>query len=61
MTVTLDPRTAISARDGRTAGSLRAGDNVYATGVLNTRTRTVLSTTSVVVHHPHLLGAVPNR
>ena len=61
VTVTLDPRTAISARDGRTAGSLRAGDNVYATGVLNTRTRTVLSTTSVVVHHPHLLGAVPNR
>jgi len=54
LTVAVGGSTAIVGDNGRSIGSLdlRQGQWVYATGVLNVRTRTVSATTSIAIHHP---------
>ncbi len=61
LTVALNAATVITARGGArtTLNALRRGQHVYATGVLNTRTRWVRLTTSVAVHDPRASGATP--
>jgi len=56
LTVALNAATVITARGGArtTLSALRPGQHVYATGVLDTRTRRVRLTTSVAVHYSRL-------
>ncbi len=56
MTVLLTPRTVIVTGHGPTVEEIRVGQHVYATGVLNWRTRTMTLTRRIVVHAPHLVG-----
>jgi len=58
LTVAVGGSTAIVGDNGRSIGSLdlRQGQWVYATGVLNVRTRTVSATTTIAIHHPDALG-----
>jgi len=56
VTVLLTPRTVIVTGHGPTVEEIRVGQHVYATGVLNWRTRTMTLTRRIVVHAPHLVG-----
>jgi len=58
LTVAVGGSTAIVGDNGRSIGSLdlRQGQWVYATGVLNVRTRTVSATTTIAIHHPDAFG-----
>ncbi len=61
VTVLLTPKTVITTRTGSDLADLRQGEHVYAVGVLDWRTRTLMRTLSVTVHYPHLTGSGGSR
>ncbi|MDQ2830098.1 MAG: hypothetical protein M3Y74_13750, partial [Chloroflexota bacterium] len=61
VTVLLTPTTVVTTRTGSELEDLRQSEHVYAVGVLNWRTRTLMRTISVTVHYPHLTGSGGRR
>jgi len=55
------PKTVITTRTGSDLEDLRQGEHVYAVGVLDWRTHTLMRTISVTVHYPHLTGSGGGR